>query len=328
MSRRTRRPVAGAASLLAQIHRDPADLAARAVYGDALLEQGDPPGELIALQLERARTGKSPTPSERALVKQHWDRWLGPLVPVLDRRHSAFERGFLHTARLNAYRPAMTADALDHPAWRTVEVLHAIAVTDYPELSHEPAELLARIPTLRVLECDVDDCLGKIAKRVRKHRLDTFVAYLKSERQLRDLLAMLDKGIFPALTHLRTLNYQPPLAQLRTFLKQMPKLASLACLLQPSAPETVRAIDVLVDAVPSFSLLFRFGEARIARVDKRLTLDVVEMRYLADLRPLLDKLGPARAVVGGKLAPKHRAELAAAGFTVAPRARKQTRASA
>jgi len=47
---------ADGASLLAAIHADPEDSAARAVYADWLIERGNPRGERIALQLSGPAT--------------------------------------------------------------------------------------------------------------------------------------------------------------------------------------------------------------------------------------------------------------------------------
>src|SRR5262245_21100998 len=106
------------------VHADPGDLHARGVYADALLEAGDPRGELIALQLARTWRGRQqPSRRELELLAQHRAAWLGPLASVLHLERSTFANGFLSCAVLRGDRPHMMLAALDHPEWRTVEAL-------------------------------------------------------------------------------------------------------------------------------------------------------------------------------------------------------------
>ena len=60
------------AELLAQIYANPDDDALRAVYADALLERGDPRGELITLQLERTRAGAPAEAQVARLARAAW----------------------------------------------------------------------------------------------------------------------------------------------------------------------------------------------------------------------------------------------------------------
>ncbi|MDQ3339472.1 MAG: TIGR02996 domain-containing protein [Myxococcota bacterium] len=99
--RTTPTPAARGAALLAKIYEEPHDLDARAVYGDWLTEQGDPRGELIALQLARdlmsheldVSYSQHPLPArERVLLRTHQSVWVGPLGALLS--DIVFERGF------------------------------------------------------------------------------------------------------------------------------------------------------------------------------------------------------------------------------------------
>ncbi|MCX5746805.1 MAG: TIGR02996 domain-containing protein [Proteobacteria bacterium] len=80
--------------LRAAIFAAPDDDAPRMVYADALLERGDPRGELIVLQLR----GVDPI-RQAELVATHQAAWLGALAPALS--EVVFERGFLARCRFD-----------------------------------------------------------------------------------------------------------------------------------------------------------------------------------------------------------------------------------
>jgi uncharacterized protein (TIGR02996 family) len=109
--------------LLAQVLADPRDDGARAVLADALVELGDPRGELIALQLA------PPTPEStrraNAIIKQHRDALLGVLAPAVT--EATFAKGFasriaLKSPKIPAVMHAIAACVGD-PLWATVEHL-------------------------------------------------------------------------------------------------------------------------------------------------------------------------------------------------------------
>jgi len=106
--------------LLAAVYEDLASDTNRMVLADRLLELGDPRGELIALQLARARAGTPPTPRERALIAQHGHAWTRPLAGCLVAY--GFRRGFLATAVVDD-RAMMQPAWYEHPIWATVEEL-------------------------------------------------------------------------------------------------------------------------------------------------------------------------------------------------------------
>lgn len=112
---------------------DPESDAPRMVYADYLLQQGDPLGELIALQLDRARTGARPSEREAELAQalpRH--RAAEPLGPALGLY--SLERGFVATAMPS---PRLTAEAAVHPAWSTVTRLELDGNSD-PRLLANP----------------------------------------------------------------------------------------------------------------------------------------------------------------------------------------------
>jgi uncharacterized protein (TIGR02996 family) len=103
--------------LLDAIYEDPADDGARRVYADHLIAQGDPRGELIVLQCERAAKSL-PISAERREVELLWKygrQWLGPFTKVIGAFH--FERGFLADCELKQVTKKMIGD----PSWSTVE---------------------------------------------------------------------------------------------------------------------------------------------------------------------------------------------------------------
>jgi uncharacterized protein (TIGR02996 family) len=111
------------AELLAAIHADPDADAPRLVYADWLSSLGDPRGEFITLQVERAGAGAGTRASERerALLRRHVDAWTGELHGVLGRDGRVFERGFLASASIEASR--VEGELLDAGAWTTLHTL-------------------------------------------------------------------------------------------------------------------------------------------------------------------------------------------------------------
>jgi uncharacterized protein (TIGR02996 family) len=105
--------------LRAAVWRDPASDDARMIYADGLQDHGDPRGELIALQLERARTGGPPGDRERDLVRAYAAECVQPLARYL-RSGYVLRRGFLAECVVDD-RVAMSPEIVGHPAWSTVE---------------------------------------------------------------------------------------------------------------------------------------------------------------------------------------------------------------
>jgi uncharacterized protein (TIGR02996 family) len=110
-------------ALLAAIHADPADDAPRLVYADALLQQGDPRGEWIALQCTLRRTADDHLGwpdmmrRERALWNAHAQEWHPPMVAEI-------ERGFPSAALARCAELPQVARAL--PTVRHAQITPAI----------------------------------------------------------------------------------------------------------------------------------------------------------------------------------------------------------
>jgi uncharacterized protein (TIGR02996 family) len=150
--------------LEANIERDPDSVDAYRVYGDRLAAQGDPRGELIAVQTACAAAPESVElgETETEFLRAHGDELLGPLQSLSDRRKFGgrpcleWACGFIRSATIeddaeqsNAVREL--GDLLSHPSGRFVQELSID--------THEPAAAVAALgartlPTLRSLEIE------------------------------------------------------------------------------------------------------------------------------------------------------------------------------
>lgn len=104
----------------------PDDDSLKQVFADWLLEQGDPRGELIVLQL-RDHAGQA-SAQDRArsahLIRKFGARWLGPLAKVMGPSTYRFERGFLAAGSVgNGQGDAHVLLLKDDLRWATVREL-------------------------------------------------------------------------------------------------------------------------------------------------------------------------------------------------------------
>ena len=138
--------------LLDAIVANPADDAVRRVYADALLDQGEPLGELIHVQLDLAAGGMSRDEGiarrrrERELFREHVARWTEPLGDLV-KHIPTYRRGFVDEvivdARVFAERGAELFAAA--PLLRAVVLDGLIGNQDYrPEPLDPPGDVLAR----------------------------------------------------------------------------------------------------------------------------------------------------------------------------------------
>jgi uncharacterized protein (TIGR02996 family) len=97
--------ISPAAAFLAAVLESPDDDAPRLIYGDWLLEQGDPRGEFIAVQCRLARLAvddpqRLPLQTrERRLLAEHGDSW-APIAGL--GREPVYRRGFVEGLTLDA----------------------------------------------------------------------------------------------------------------------------------------------------------------------------------------------------------------------------------
>ena len=117
---RQRKQASDAGELLEAIRADPADVSLRLIYADALQEQGDPRGELIALQCGRGDA--PPPPRERELIATYGRVWLGEIEPIVMKQGAVFRRGFLACAR-EGLKKTVHYPLLASPEWITLEEL-------------------------------------------------------------------------------------------------------------------------------------------------------------------------------------------------------------
>lgn len=106
-------------ALFDAVYADPRSDARRLVLADRLLEEGDPRGEFIALQMQKLQRPLSGSAMrrEKLLLRKHRERWLGPLIPMLIGQEQ-WDRGFLSEAWAK-----LNGDTTGDPRWNTVRKL-------------------------------------------------------------------------------------------------------------------------------------------------------------------------------------------------------------
>jgi uncharacterized protein (TIGR02996 family) len=124
-----------AEDFLADIWANPKDDGPREVFADWLMERGDPRGELIVLQISRARgvSNDEGVKRERKLLAEHARTWLGVLAPVV--KNFVFERGFMARCEVMWRRLAEQPALMTHPAWAT---LHSYKLAPEGERTCDP----------------------------------------------------------------------------------------------------------------------------------------------------------------------------------------------
>jgi uncharacterized protein (TIGR02996 family) len=197
-----RRKVAG--ELLAEVYAHPDEDGPRLVYADALAEAGDPRGEFIVLQCERARTGGAPSRRERELLKGFERTWLGALEPVVLKSGVRYERGFVAACRYMSGR----VDAAQAPEWATVVDLD-IELQSRSATGSQSLPLKPQLRALRrVRSLQVGD-LAAIARHGCALAWDFVSVYAWAYHQ-NELLQLLHEGV-PSLPRLSGFGITHPL---------------------------------------------------------------------------------------------------------------------
>lgn len=242
------------AIFLRDIKNDPDDDTPRLVLADWLQDQGDPRGELLALDFAIDRLGESdPRRAElqrrqRLLLDQYATTWLGPLrdLPLFWR----FERGFLH---LDASADRFLTDEVNDLA-RT-DAFDWVMSLWLTELRGSSLARLARSPLL-----DVAPCLD-----VGRNRLghDELAALLDSPRvtALRSLTVSYNRL---GLSGAAALAACPRLAGLRTLRLAHNRIGDEGALALASSPylKALTGLDVGHNHISPdgvAALLGRFG---------------------------------------------------------------------
>jgi uncharacterized protein (TIGR02996 family) len=114
--------------LFRAVYEAPDDDGPRVVLADALIERGDPRGELITVQLALVKsTDRALKTRERELLDAHGKAWLGDLAPIL-MADVRFERGFLAACKVDNSQLDRVQKLVGNPAWSTVRSLEGSAL--------------------------------------------------------------------------------------------------------------------------------------------------------------------------------------------------------
>jgi hypothetical protein len=134
----------------------PPEIAARQVLADALLEHGDPRGELINLQT--SPPNKASLARQRALLKQHEKTWLGQLAGLVMKDSTVWEAGYPATIVL-ADKRGIVKRATGAPELATVRNLVFRRGGDRDDLAafftHPVAQAIRTVRGLRGFELEV-----------------------------------------------------------------------------------------------------------------------------------------------------------------------------
>jgi hypothetical protein len=172
------------------------------------MERGDPRGEFIALQVERARSGvEEPSEREAQLLKKHGKEWLGVLAPILSwgkgYAKTTFRRGFVSKADIILSLGKKLQPIRRDIAWTTVEELDGVSW---------PTELLWTAPlrALRHIERGLDmNDLAQLARRP--------LQAVRSIRYSHPVDGAVLRAAFPKLERLLVSHHSPDIKYLEMF---------------------------------------------------------------------------------------------------------------
>jgi uncharacterized protein (TIGR02996 family) len=205
-------------TLLSMIYADPARDDVRLVYADALLERGDPRGELILLQYRGGSGARV-----RQLLTEHGRQWLGPLSHVI-RAGFEFERGFLSSCRVSLRRPGLLRELEGHPMWSTVRSLEGSARIGLHPVARSLRELTVEMSDATGREGLTEPWVELLETTERPLTKLVYRTYSHSLREL-DLLSRC-----PALPQLQTLSLLDGHSDVISAILQAPVLARLETL--------------------------------------------------------------------------------------------------
>jgi uncharacterized protein (TIGR02996 family) len=179
-----------AEDFLQEIAARPDDDALKGVYADWLLEQGDPRGEFIALQLKGQRSDEERS-REATLIKQYADRWIPDEIFInLERTSLEFEKGLLAGCRFIGRSESSLQASIAHVVWSTVK-----------RISSAPAVLIHSCPRIEQL-VDVDEyTVEELAAKGRPfNALSVLGVHMSAHAPLERAFA---SSVFPAVRELR-----------------------------------------------------------------------------------------------------------------------------
>ena len=189
---------------LAKMVEDAADddPVAAQVYADWLQGEGDPRGELAAIQLQRANLGKSSDlkKAEKELLAQHADRFLGRLVRAQDFTKLKWRAGFIYSARI-----ANTSDNDDADEKQKITMEDVVSW-----LLDEPSARFLRKLTIGIntfFENDYEDVAARIAQRYLPSLRELFIGDFEPEDTELSWSNLGDiESIYGSLPNLRSLR--------------------------------------------------------------------------------------------------------------------------
>jgi uncharacterized protein (TIGR02996 family) len=267
-------------TMLEAVWAAPDDDAPRAVYADALLQGGDARGELITLQLLRAKgqsTAQTRAREYELLVDaKRFAAWTAPLSQGGD---CSLERGFPVAVKLNA---RSLKSVVPHAAWATVKrvsMLQSVALKTLAplfesspalvEAGHITAKIIDLVPAER-LEAATFDHVPDRAALARFTKLEAMSVEAWHPPQT----LQLDEQALPAT--LKTLNLPYRIELTRRHFERLPKLASLS--LREKVPDdalqacaALERLDTLFTPAPALvEGLPSLRELRVGRCDEPL----------------------------------------------------------
>jgi uncharacterized protein (TIGR02996 family) len=130
--------------LYAKVYAEPHDDGARHILADALLESGDPRGELISLQL-LPKLDAAQRKRAKQLLDANARKWLGPLEPAVLKSGLVYRRGFPAEAKLSTNQASVVKALIGRPEWGTFEELD---VESWPKESRKEF-VSQRLPALK-----------------------------------------------------------------------------------------------------------------------------------------------------------------------------------
>ena len=186
---------------------DPDDDALRHVWADALIERGDPLGEVISLQL-RAAEGPITSAQDkrlRSLVAKHKNAWLGELTAIVQTREGlTFDRGVLAACQIQVKKVDGLARATNHPLLAGLE---SIWFSD--RFAHDPriVDLLAApvLGRLREIVCPGNNRVFPLLARLERP-LAASAIWLTTDHWLDSPTSIQDVDEAPGLPRLRHLG--------------------------------------------------------------------------------------------------------------------------
>lgn len=251
------------------------DVTPSQVYADWLQGEGDPRGELAAIQLQKASIGKSRDlkKAEKELLAQHADRFLGKLASVDRFLKLRWRAGFIHAARVarssdddddNTKKievPDVISWLLDEPSARFLRKL-AVGIVDFYENSYE-------------------DVAARIGQRYLPALRELFLGDFEAEDTELSWSALGDISmIYPSLPNLRSLRVRSGSMELGKIV--LPSLESFA--VETGGLDSDNAKSIAYARWPGLThLSIQVGSPSY---DGDATVD--------DLRPILDGLGLPR----------------------------------